>query len=312
MMTTIRFERQKLQAVLVKHPVTVFFFLAYVISWTAAGLLQLIALQADVESFATLSRMAETTFNLHTLANDLIIPIPLIWLLTRVIDFGPTIAGLIMLALVDGKSGLQKTASEIIRWKVHPTWYLIAIGLPAILAGSAVGIFFILEGDINGGLAVPMRQIPVIFAGWIAIRFLIGGGLGEEVGWRGFALNQLLKQQGALRASIVIGLVWTFWHLPAHLVSDNLLVNLVAQLLITIPYTIIFTWIYLKSNRSLLIVALLHAASNAFIGVGIEQVFPVLNDEIGWILIYILLLNMIGIVFGFKLLRYTHISNTPC
>ena len=59
-----------------KYPVASFFFLAYFISWTAAGLLQMIALQANVESFAALNRMAETTFNLHMLSDDLMILIP--------------------------------------------------------------------------------------------------------------------------------------------------------------------------------------------------------------------------------------------
>ena len=246
-MASVDTERQSL---FIKYPVVSFFFLAYLISWVAAGVLQLVAVQANLENFVVLNRMAETTFDLHTVADDLMIPIPLVWLLTRVVDFGPTIAGLIMITLLAGKSGLRTTRLELGRWRVNPIWYVIAIGVPAILAGSAVGIFFTLGNEFNGVLAVPMRQIPIIFGGWIAIRFLIGGGLGEEIGWRGFALNQLLKIQGALKASIVIGLIWTFWHLPAHLVSDNLLVNLVAQLLITIPYAIIFTWVYLRSNRT--------------------------------------------------------------
>ncbi len=78
-----------------RHPVTTFFILTYVITWGAALVLQVIALRAGLPSFAALINMAETTGDLGTLAGQLAVPISVVYLFTRIVDFGPSLAGLL-------------------------------------------------------------------------------------------------------------------------------------------------------------------------------------------------------------------------
>ena len=227
-------------------------------------------------------------------------PIPLVWLLTRIVNYAPTLAGIIMTAVVAGRSGLRDLLARQVRWRVPVKWYVLALVGPFMIGAAAVALSVVIGGNI-GPMAVPLAQVPLIFGMWIVVRFFLGGGLGEEAGWRGFALPRMLAHRGPVSASLIIGLVWTFWHLPGHILSDNFVVNLVVQLLFTVPLSFVFTWVYLKARDSLLIVSLLHAVTNAVIGVGLEQVFPALDGENNWLAIYILLVLVLGIVSAIAL-----------
>jgi membrane protease YdiL (CAAX protease family) len=66
--------------------------------------------------------------------------------------------------------------------------------------------------------------------------FFDGGGLMEETGWRGFASPELLKRWSPLRAAIVVGVLWSFWHIPVKL--DLLLAGLVPFLQFYVPFTL--------------------------------------------------------------------------
>ena len=83
--------------------VRLFFVLAFAISWTAALLLHLMAKGAGLANFAELMEMAETTFELSQIRDRLPLPTSLIWLLTRIVDFGPSIAAIVTAAIVGGR-----------------------------------------------------------------------------------------------------------------------------------------------------------------------------------------------------------------
>ncbi len=98
-----------------------------------------------------------------------------------------------------------------------------------------------------------------------AHNLVLGGSLGEEIGWRGFLLPALLPKTGPLTASLILGLVWALWHLPIDITTELLGKGLVAVLIRiawTVPLTIIFTWFYLKSSGSLLVALFLHTSVN--------------------------------------------------
>lgn len=139
---------------------------------------------------------------------------------------------------------------------------------------------------------------------WVFLmRTLLGGGLGEELGWRGFALPRLSEKHGALRASLLIGLVWTFWHLPAHLVSSNPMVNVIAQLLYTVPLSFVFTWLYYRAKESLLPVVLMHGALNGFNVFFERTLFPPLADEDSFVIFFILVVLVLGIISAVSIRR---------
>ncbi len=93
---------------------------------------------------------------------------------------------------------------------------------------------------------------------------LLGPGIIEEIGWRGFALPYLQRRYTALASSVIIGVAWALWHVP-FLVNESPVPWRYVALFIpqVIVYSILFTWVYNTTGGSLLAVILLHGAINA-------------------------------------------------
>ena len=91
-----------------------------------------------------------------------------------------------------------------------------------------------------------------------------GSAMGEELGWRGFALPHVQRKHSALGASLVIGALWGCWHLPLFLVGTDSRPPSIfpAFVLAVVATSVIYTWMYNSTGGSLLIVVLYHAASN--------------------------------------------------
>jgi len=115
--------------------------------------------------------------------------------------------------------------------------------------------------------------------GWIVLvcfahNFLLGGSLGEELGWRGFLLPELLKRTGPLIASLILGVVWALWHLPADLSAGFFLRGpgaVLVRIIWTLPIAILFTWFYLKTNGNLLVALFLHTSLNILSDLGFSR-----------------------------------------
>lgn len=98
------------------------------------------------------------------------------------------------------------------------------------------------------------------------------GPLAEELGWRGFALDQLGKGYHWLESSLVIGFFWALWHLPLAFIRDTYQYNLlnhswlffVIFLVDFFPTSIIMGWIYRNNGRSILSGILFHFFQNFF------------------------------------------------
>jgi membrane protease YdiL (CAAX protease family) len=97
-----------------------------------------------------------------------------------------------------------------------------------------------------------------------------GVGLPEEIGWRGFALPRMQPRYGPLRGTLLLGLLWTFWHLffffgPGHgggvgTSVATFLTNFSIFFLMVMSLSILFTWVYNHTRGSVFIASLLHAA----------------------------------------------------
>jgi membrane protease YdiL (CAAX protease family) len=271
------------------RPVILFFALAYVISWTAARALHLVARRAGLEDFGSLMGMAETTFNLGSVADRLVLPVPVVWALTRIVDFGPTLAGLIAATFLGGHRELRRLVGKLFRWRVDGVWYALAIVGPAVVMLLAMGLYALLDSSFlaSANLAWPATLSALLF--WLAVRTFLGGGLGEELGWRGYALSPLTGRYGPAMASFIIGVVWTFWHLPGHLIGASPLANLIGQLLFTVPLSFIATWLYFRAGGSVLVLTLFHGSANGFMAFFERNLFPGLRDADGWLLIFLVL-----------------------
>lgn len=136
---------------------------------------------------------------------------------------------------------------------------LVAIQAAIILFGSP-------SPTISAGV------VGLLVAEFVRIAFL-GGPLGEELGWRGFALPRLQLQRTAFDASVVLGVIWGLWHVPLYFVPGTGQFETVsggmstafaigAFVVWTVGLSILFTWLFNETKGSLLVLILFHASVN--------------------------------------------------
>jgi membrane protease YdiL (CAAX protease family) len=137
-------------------------------------------------------------------------------------------------------------------------WYAAVLAV-AVLGPLALGLSVVV-GDRTADVDVTVVGALAFFA----FSIFPGSALGEEIGWRGFALPHLQARTSALRAALLIGVVWGCWHLPLWLrgAETNPLLLFVPFVVMVIAMSVLCTWIYNGTGGSLLVVVLLHAAAN--------------------------------------------------
>jgi hypothetical protein len=178
--------------------------------------------------------------------------------------FAPSVAA-VLVAARKGGAGARSLLGQLLRWRVGPGWYAVALFGPAALMLVAIGLHVALGGAVPD-FPEPSRW-PLVAVNLVLV-LLVGGPLGEELGWRGFALPRLQARHGALRASVVLGVVWALWHLPLFAVpgapqGQVPFLLFVAQ---AVALSVFFAWAYNGSAGSLPIVLLLHASVNTWAG----------------------------------------------
>jgi membrane protease YdiL (CAAX protease family) len=168
--------------------------------------------------------------------------------------FGPALAAIIMAAATGGKAGVKALLSRVVLWRVGLPWYVIALGLPTVLSIATAGLSYLLGASksIQVGALTVLELVLFVLV------------VGEELGWRGYALPLLLEKRSAVTASLILGLLWGLWHLPTFVVpgTPQYGLPLAAFVLLTIEYSILMTWVFLHTLGSVLIATLFHGAIN--------------------------------------------------
>jgi hypothetical protein len=191
--------------------------------------------------------------------------LPAGWAASLVIvgTFGPLFSALAMAAKTSGRVGLGALAKQALQWRIHPRWYAAALLAPIALRFAVLGLHVLKGGsfpglgDVDRWLAVPLTFVFVL---------LLGGPLGEEVGWRGFSQPRLQNRLGILSSSLIIGVASALWHLPLFLIPTTPQSHIPLALFIvrTVALSVIAGWLWNRSGRSLLIVLLFHASLNTW------------------------------------------------
>ncbi|MEZ4770629.1 MAG: CPBP family intramembrane glutamic endopeptidase [Caldilineales bacterium] len=166
--------------------------------------------------------------------------------------WGPFIGGALVTALADGRPGTKTYFSRIVRWRVGFQWYLVAIFLPVALRVVALGLN-ILSGATIVANPQFMSGEELIFEIIFIIFFI---SLGEEPGFRGFALPRLLVGRSALAASLILGVLHAIWHLPLFLFNGDSPISVP----IIISGAVFFTWLFNHTKGSVLLAMILHAS----------------------------------------------------
>jgi uncharacterized protein len=186
--------------------------------------------------------------------------------------FGPTLAALILTTTYDGSAGLLRLLRGLFIWRIGCPWYLFSLLGTAAIVLPSIWLHVRLGGD--SPTFNDAEDWYLIFVYFFYILFL--SVLGEEIGWRGYALPWLQGRYNALTSSIILGLVWGIWHAPLFLTTDGFHNTIPFTLFIlqAVALSIIMTWLFNNSRGSLLIVIVFHAASNTTLGI-----FPVMPAD---------------------------------
>jgi membrane protease YdiL (CAAX protease family) len=167
------------------------------------------------------------------------------------------------------RRGVRTLLQTLAAWRVPPIWYVAALLLPAIISTAGIALLALLGQPLPPFPRIePMRELlPLLLTTFVAT-LLYGGPLGEEAGWRGFALPRLQAQHSPLVASLLLSVVWGLWHVPLHLagvyhgIFPDGLPGILLRIVTTIPTTVLFTWFFNRTRGNLWLVVLLHTAVN--------------------------------------------------
>jgi membrane protease YdiL (CAAX protease family) len=172
--------------------------------------------------------------------------------------YAPTIAALIVGGVTGGPAGLRAALAGWTRWRARPVWYLLAVALFPLLGLVAVALYAAGGGTLAMHLPAPAA---------LAALFILGatfGPIGEQAGWRGFALPRLQARFGPVRASLLLGAIWGGWHGILWLIpgTGQSVYPFLVFVLATIAQQVIFTWLSNTTAGSLAVLACLHYSVN--------------------------------------------------
>lgn len=223
-----------------RFSVLIYFILAFALSWGC------MVLMIGPGSFPISAELAET--------QGALIYIGLL--------VGPSVAGLLLIGLLEGKEGFRTLLSRLRTWRVGVRWYAIALLFAPLAATivllvlsrfSAVFVPAIFTADDKQGLL-----LSGIMAGLMV-------GIFEELGWTAFAVPRLRNRYSIFVTGLIVGLVWGAWHFLPFWESNSFSATLPLALLIARlfawlpPFRILMVWVYDRTN-SLLLVIFMHTS----------------------------------------------------
>jgi uncharacterized protein len=243
-----------LRRMLGEHPLLAYFVLAYAFSW-------IVVTPAVLAVWGTLPGGFVDTFYLSA--------------------FGPTLAAFVLTGLTDGTAGVRHLLRRYLLWRVGWPWYLFVLLAPPAL--------LVLGTSVVAGAPPSLPSLsPLLLSAYLAgfvFTLVLGGPLGEEPGWRGFALPRLQGRYGPLWGTLLLGVLWAGWHLPHFLTPAQgggpgtsvatVLTNLATFVPSAMAMAIVFTWVFNHTRASLFIAILLHASIDK--SADLQQLFPALD-----------------------------------
>src|SRR3954453_524814 len=222
---------------LARHPLIFYFLLAYAGTWVVTVPIALSANNVGLLPFGV--------------PDGSVFFISALW-----VFLGPTLAAFIMTAVTEGRGGVRRLLSRYVLWRVGLRWYLVALfGPPAVM----LLVTILLPGALASFRTLAPLN-PLVLLVTFPLILIFGGPLGEEPGWRGFALPHLQPLHGPLVGSLILGILWALWHLPlfwSGVWTPPTVPNVVMFILMTTALTIIMTWVFNNAKGSLLITMLM-------------------------------------------------------
>lgn len=226
------------------HRITTFFILTYLISWSIEW-----PLVAYKQGWITLS----PPFYIHYLAS-----------------FGPFLSALIVVYMSGKSRGVQSFLKQHFFGNQSLKWLTFSIVMPILLFGLAATVNFLTTNTWpDYHLMGQVDYLPELGIAGAVLLWTITFGLGEETGWRGFALAQLQEHHSALYSTIILAIFWGFWHLPAFFYRDTYIAmgfwnGFPTFLLSIFCASVVFTWMFNNTRGNLFPLIIFHGLFNFF------------------------------------------------
>lgn len=225
-----------IKAFIQRHPIITYFGMTYIISWIGAFLVVAPKL-IHGEAIPRIDGL----------------------LMFPVLLLGPSIAGIALTGIVDGRSGLRNLFARMRRWRVGVRWYAVVLIPPALI----LIVLFSLSTLLSPVFTPHLNPLGILYG-------LVPGFL-EEIGWMGYVFPKMQLKRSALSAGLLLGVLWGLWHLP---VIDFLgaasphgvywLPYALAFIAAMMAMRVLIVWAY-SNTDSVLLAQLMHASSTAFL-----------------------------------------------
>ncbi|MFZ3008411.1 MAG: CPBP family intramembrane glutamic endopeptidase [Phenylobacterium sp.] len=179
--------------------------------------------------------------------------------------WSPTILAFAVTAVHGGRAGLRDLMGRIFRWRFPLRWYLVAtFGIAGVALGARFLQAFLLQTPPPPVWDVP--RWPEFAVAGLAMLVLDPGPIGEDPGWRGFALPRMLDRFNPTLAALLLGVIWAVWHLPAFLFSgmpqSSLPLGWFCVSMVSV--TVLMAWVTINARGAVIPAILMHWAFNRF------------------------------------------------
>ena len=208
------------------------------------------------------------------------------------IPLSPSIIAIIITAIFSGRAGLREMFIGLSP-RFGLRWLIISLLLFPILASLAILIQALFSGP---ALSLHSANIGNLIGGSLIIP------LGEEFGWRGYALPRLLKKYSAVTASLILGVIWGLWHFPGFLIGVGVVEGLpfVYFMMWVLGATMLMTWVF-NHTRSIWAMILMHGAANATFN--LLRITPL---SAGGATTFYIFIGLLWLFAGWVILRFGH------
>ena len=234
----------KISVFVKRYPVPVYFTLTFIISW--GGILFIAGGPGSILRVST--------------QFDTLLPAVILAILA-----GPSVSGILLTALVDGKKGFREIKSRLLTWRAGIRWYAIALLAAPLLMMAIYAALSLLSPAFSPGLFAAESKLSHLLMGLVTG---LMAGFFEELGWTGFATPRLRQRYNILQTGLIIGLPWAVWHiLPAlwlGYASGTLSGALSTASYLMDPFLflvgsrVLIVWVYNRTGGSLFAAMLMH------------------------------------------------------
>jgi membrane protease YdiL (CAAX protease family) len=185
------------------------------------------------------------------------LPIPVKLPVSALALVNPMVAAIILTYRRDGLIGVKNLFKKAVDYpKIKDkVWYLPLLFLAPLIAVLSYAVMRL------AGLPLPDPHIPWLLLPVFFLGFFIAG-IAEELGWMGYAIDPMQNRLGALKAGLLLGLVWAIYHLIPDLQNRQAADWILWHRLGTIANRILMVWFYNNTGRSVFAVVLFHAMTN--------------------------------------------------